>query len=123
MSLQLIDEILVGDQQLSILADDAISLLRQLIATPSLSGEEEKTADLIRSFMNDRNMPTMRLYNNIWAFNRYYDPGKPTILLNSHHDTVKPNEGYTRDPYFPGEDNGKLYGLGSTMPAAAWFRY
>jgi acetylornithine deacetylase len=113
MSLQLIDEILMGDEQLSHLADDALLLLKQLIATPSLSGKEDKTADLIRSFMKNRDMETMRLYNNIWAFNKFYDPKKPTILLNSHHDTVKANEGYTRDPFFPEEHAGKLFGLGS----------
>jgi acetylornithine deacetylase len=113
MSLQLIDEILIGDEQLTHLTDDALLLLKQLIATPSLSGEEDKTAGLIRSFMKNRGMETRRSYNNIWAFNKFYDPGKPTILLNSHHDTVKANEGYTRDPYFPEIRDGKLFGLGS----------
>jgi len=129
MSLQLIDEILVGDQQLSHLADDALMLLKQLIATPSFSGEEDNTADWIQAFMENRDMSTLRLKNNVWAFNKYYDPRKSTILLNSHHDTVKPNEGYTRNPYFVEERDGKLYGLGSNdaggclVSLLAVFRY
>jgi len=113
MSLQLVDETLIEDHKLSYLTDEAVLLLKQLIATPSLSGKENATADLIRSFMANRGIETMRLHNNIWACNKYYSPEKPTILLNSHHDTVKPNEGYTRDPYFAEEANGKLFGLGS----------
>jgi acetylornithine deacetylase len=106
-------EIHSATDQLQHLSDDSMMLLKQMIATPSLSGEEFKTADLIRSFMENRDISTMRLHNNIWAFNKYFDPSKPTILLNSHHDTVKPNEGYTRNPFVPEEHDGKLYGLGS----------
>ena len=51
--------------------------------------------------------------NNVWATNKYFDELKPTILLNSHHDTVKPNQGYTLDPFHPVERDGKLFGLGS----------
>ena len=35
------------------------------------------------------------------------------MLLNSHHDTVKPNSGYTKDPFSSQVEDGKLYGLGS----------
>ncbi|MDB5156844.1 MAG: dapE 2 [Mucilaginibacter sp.] len=101
------------EQHLAGLAADALLLLKQLIATPSLSGDENKTASLLRQFMHNRGMHTMRLYHNIWAYNKYYHPDKPTILLNSHHDTVKPNEGYSRDPFFPEIIDDKLYGLGS----------
>jgi len=51
--------------------------------------------------------------NNVWAYNKFFDASKPTILLNSHHDTVKPNTGYTRNPFSPDMTDGKLYGLGS----------
>jgi acetylornithine deacetylase len=51
--------------------------------------------------------------NNVWACNKHFDPAKPTLLLNSHHDTVKPNAGYTRDPHQAKIEDGKLYGLGS----------
>ena len=57
--------------------------------------------------------------NNIWATNKYFDEGKPTILLNSHHDTVKPNKGYTLDPLTPIERDGKLFGLGSNDAGGA----
>ena len=77
----------------------AIALLQQLIAIPSFSKEENHTADLIEKFLRENGVETHRRLNNIWAWNKYFDPSKPTILLNSHHDTVKPNSGYTRDPY------------------------
>lgn len=63
--------------------------------------------------MQDRSVKTHRKLNNIWAYNKHFDQAKPTLLLNSHHDTVKPNSGYTRDPFSADIENGKLYGLGS----------
>jgi len=59
------------------------------------------------------NVPFERVGNNIYATNKYYDAAKPSLLLNSHHDTVKPNKGYTLDPFAPIEKDGKLFGLGS----------
>ena len=91
----------------------AIDLLRQLISTPSFSREEDRTATLIQDFLQDREVRTHRFLNNVWATNYYFVEGKPTILLNSHHDTVKPNPGYTLDPFTPVEKEGKLFGLGS----------
>lgn len=91
----------------------AIALLKELIATPSISREENKTADLIQLFLEKRGVLTNRIQNNIWAKNKYYNESLPTILLNSHHDTVKPNAGYTKDPFSPLVENGILYGLGS----------
>lgn len=95
------------------LASDALALLKRLIATPSFSREEEQTAALIADFFRDRHVPIERVKNNIWAKNRHFDPAKPTILLNSHHDTVRPNKSYTLDPFSPIERDGKLFGLGS----------
>lgn len=92
---------------------DSLELLQKLIAIPSLSKEEALTAEAIDGFLKDRGVNTHRKDNNIWAFNKHYDASKPTILLNSHHDTVKPNPGYTRDPFSPDLENGKLFGLGS----------
>ena len=92
---------------------DAVELLKQLIAIPSFSKEEEKTADAIGNFFGEKNIPTERLLNNVWAANKYFDAAKPTILLNSHHDTVKPNPGYTKDPFKAIVEDDKLYGLGS----------
>jgi acetylornithine deacetylase len=95
------------------LQEDAIELLKKLIATPSFSREEEHTATLLEVFLQAKGIEVHRHINNIVARNRYFDPEKPTILLNSHHDTVKPNKAYTLDPYTPIETDGKLYGLGS----------
>lgn len=92
---------------------DAVELLKKLIATPSFSKEEDKTADIIEQFFKDKNIPSNRLLNNVWCVNKYFDESKPTILLNSHHDTVKPNPQYTKDPFSPIIEEGKLFGLGS----------
>lgn len=91
----------------------AVQLLKTLIATPSFSKEEDKTADIIAQFLIQQSVSIQRELNNVWAFNKYYNPDKPTILLNSHHDTVRPNKDYTRDPFLPEIIEGKLYGLGS----------
>lgn len=97
----------------SALAQEAIALLKQLIATQSFSREEEGTAALIEVFLRTKNIPFHRKKNNIWAYNQHFDPSKPSILLNSHHDTVKPNPSWTLNPFEPLEIDGKLYGLGS----------
>jgi acetylornithine deacetylase len=95
------------------LQKDSLGLLKQLISIQSFSKEEDKTADAIEQFLQQRDIKTFRKLNNIWAYNKHFDPSKPTVLLNSHHDTVKPNSGYTRDPYDAAIEEGKLYGLGS----------
>jgi len=95
------------------LFDQAVTLLQKLISIPSFSKEEDKTADTIKEFMKSHGITMHRKLNNLWAWNKHFDPAKPTILLNSHHDTVKPNSGYTRDPYDAKIEDGKLYGLGS----------
>lgn len=93
--------------------DDAVQLLRQLIATPSFSKEEQETARILGQFLTGKGVHWQQHGNNIWAVNKHFDPAKPCILLNSHHDTVKPNPQYTRDPFSPDIADGKLYGLGS----------
>ena len=95
------------------LQNDAVALLKELITISSFSREEDKTADVIERFLQERKVKTQRKGNNIWAYNAHFDSSKPTLLLNSHHDTVKPNSGYTRDPFSPDVEDGKLYGLGS----------
>ena len=98
---------------ISILAAEAIHLLKELIAIPSFSKEEDHTAERIGLFFAQKGIPNFRIGNNIYAANKYFDESKPTILLNSHHDTVKPNKAYTLDPFSPVEKDGRLYGLGS----------
>ena len=100
-------------KDVSILQSDAIQLLKQLIATPSFSKEEDNSSAVIRTFFDKHEVRTEQHLYNVWARNKYYDDNKPTILLNSHHDTVKPNKGYTLDPFSPIEKDGKLFGLGS----------
>jgi len=95
------------------LTQEAIEFLKILIQTQSFSKEETETALLLENWFNQRKIPFHRERNNIWAFNKYFDASKPTILLNSHHDTVKPNANYTRDPFKAKVEDGKLFGLGS----------
>ena len=101
------------------LQDQMISLLRGLIELPSFSEQEDKTADLIASVLDELGIVYHRENNNIWSFNKAFDPSKPNILLNSHHDTVRPNKAYTRDPFEASLEDGKLYGLGSNDAGGA----
>ncbi|MGK0446606.1 MAG: acetylornithine deacetylase [Polaribacter sp.] len=95
------------------LTENAISLLKSLIETQSFSTEEENTAKLIEGWFIENEIPFKRTKNNIWATNKYFDESKPTMLLNSHHDTVHPNSAYTNNPLKAIVKEGKLYGLGS----------
>lgn len=95
------------------LKQKAVDLLQKLIAIPSFSKEEDKTAAAIADFLSAHGIPVNRSGNNVWAVNKHFDKSKATLLLNSHHDTVKPNPGYTRDPFKAEIIDGKLYGLGS----------
>ncbi|SFF19879.1 M20 family metallo-hydrolase [Flavobacterium xueshanense] len=100
-------------KSIEILTQEAIALLKALIETPSFSSEEDKTALLIENWFTQNNIPFKRENNNVWAFNKHFDKNKPTLLLNSHHDTVKPNQGYTNNPFEAIVKDGKLFGLGS----------
>lgn len=109
---------------------DALALLKRLIATPSFSREEDQTARHIDAFFQEKHIPCERLKNNVWARNHYFDPAKPTILLNSHHDTVRPNPSWTLNPFEPLVRDEKLFGLGSNdaggclvslLTTFAWF--
>src|SRR5258706_7214264 len=95
------------------LYDDALDLLKKLISLPSFSREEDESASVLEDFFRERKIESHRIGNNVWVKNKFFDPSKRTILLNSHHDTVKPNPGFTRDPFSPAVVDGKLYGLGS----------
>jgi acetylornithine deacetylase len=97
----------------------AVNLLKDLIAIPSFSKQEDKTADRIGQWFDQYQIPFQRVENNVWAVNKAFDPKKPTLLLNSHHDTVKPNAAYTHDPFEAKIENGKLYGLGSNDAGGA----
>lgn len=97
----------------------AITLLKELISIPSFSREEAQTAGALTKFFGVKGMEHSRIANNVIVPNKHYSESKPTILLNSHHDTVKPNSSYTIDPYSPITKDGKLYGLGSNDAGGA----
>lgn len=98
---------------LNTLIQDAIALLKEMISIPSFSKEEDRVASCIESFLNKRNITTHRLSNNVYALNHAFNTNKPTIVLNSHHDTVKPAKGFDTDPFIPTVIDNKLIGLGS----------
>jgi acetylornithine deacetylase len=91
----------------------ALAILQKLIETPSMSKEEQNTAQIIADSLSKENINYQQENNNVWAVSKNFSPDKPTILLNSHHDTVKPNASYTRDPFEAKIEGDILYGLGS----------
>lgn len=97
----------------------SIDLLKKLIRTTSISKEEDQAASVIRDFLNDQNIPFETHLNNTWCYNQYFDTNRPTILLNSHIDTVKPAAGWAVDPFGAIEGKGQLIGLGSNDAGAA----
>jgi len=101
------------------LFENAFELLKELITIPSFSKEEHGTAGAISRFLAVRSIEHTWVGNNIYALNKHFDASKPTLLLNSHHDTVKPNNSYTLDPFEPIVKDGKLYGLGSNDAGGA----
>lgn len=92
---------------------DPIELLKQMIAIPSFSREEGKIADFMHAHLSKLGLQPERHLNNVWVRNKHFDATKPTILLNSHLDTVKPNSGYTLDPFKAEINDGKIFGLGA----------
>jgi len=104
--------------EISQLCNDSIGLLKQMIATPSLSGQEEGVAEVIRDFIKSKSIPFFSLKNNTWCVNNYWDKSKPVILLNSHIDTVKPASGWTYDPFNATVEGEKIIGLGSNDAGA-----
>ena len=98
---------------------DSIDLLKKMIAIPSHSKEEKAVADMLEKYMKSCCLNTNRKGNNIWAISPNFDLNKPTILLNSHIDTIKPVSGWTINPYDAIESDGKITGLGSNDAGAS----
>lgn len=98
---------------------EAVELLQQLIATPSVSRSEDGTARIWEEWLAGRGAAVERQSNNVFALAPNFTPGKPLLLLNSHHDTVKPSAAYTRDPFSPTIEDDTLYGLGSNDAGAS----
>ena len=101
------------------MSNEFLELLKRLITTPSFSREEDQTAEHIESFFKENGVISSRIQNNIIVKSQYWNDDHPTILLNSHHDTVKPVKAWTKDPFIPLIENGKLYGLGSNDAGAS----
>ena len=98
--------------------NEAIALLQQMIAIPSFSREEQTVADFLERYIELKGYVVSRKENNIWMLSPGFDPNRPTILLNSHIDTVKPVSGWSRDAFSPIIENAKLFGLGSNDAGA-----
>lgn len=101
------------------LSDEAIELLKDLIAVPSVSRDEAGATDILCRFMEEKGLPYTRQGNNVWSMADGYDASRPTVLLNAHIDTVRPVNGWTHDPFTPSVENGRLYGLGSNDDGAS----
>ena len=105
---------------LQTLTEESIDLLDRLIATPSTSRDEAATADIIEEFLRSRAKGNVqRIYNNVYVRTPMWDDSRPTLLMNSHHDTVRPSASYTRDPYEATHEEGRIYGLGSNDAGAS----
>jgi len=100
-------------QAIELIYEEAITLLKMLISIPSISKQEDKTAEAIYQWLTSFGAKAHYVNNNVWGQNKYFDDVNPTILLLSHHDTVQASGNYSRDPYLPEVVDGKLYGLGS----------
>lgn len=104
---------------LETLIDQTVNLLKGLIEIPSFSKDEQNSSNHINRFFIQRNIQVQRISKNIIVRNKHFSEHKPTILLNSHHDTVKPSKSWKRDPFNPEVKSGKLYGLGSNDAGGA----
>lgn len=108
---------------------DAIDMLKEMISIPSISREENNVADRLETRLRSFGLSVERSGNNLWCIAPGYDNSKPTLLLNSHIDTVKAAQGWTFDPFSPTEEENRIYGLGSNDAGAsvvsltAAFRY
>ena len=97
---------------------EQLELLKRLIATPSTTGSEQEVSAILKADMERHGYKPECIGLNLLCYGHSYDPAKPTILLNSHMDTVKPVAGWTRDPFTPTIEDGRLYGLGSNDDGA-----
>lgn len=100
--------------------NSTINLLKRLISTPSFSREEDATADIWEEWLKSQNAGKVeRFHNNVYVISKNFDPRKPILMLNSHHDTVRPAGSYTRNPFSPDIEGDRLYGLGSNDAGGA----
>lgn len=97
---------------------EQLELLKRLIATPSTTASEQEVSAILKADMERHGYKSECIGLNLLCYGHSYDPAKPTLLLNSHMDTVKPVAGWTRDPFTPTVEDGRLYGLGSNDDGA-----
>ena len=97
----------------------AVDLLKKMISTPSVSRDESEVADAVTAFLENEGFEVTRFGNNVYVAPQRYDAARPTLLLNSHIDTVRAVEGWERDPFTAVEEDGRLYGLGSNDAGAS----
>ena len=97
---------------------DILALLKQLISTPSVTRSEQEVSAILKADMVRHGYDPQEIGLNLLCYGHSYDPAKPTLLLNSHLDTVKPVAGWTKDPFTPVIEDGRLYGLGSNDDGA-----
>ncbi len=109
----------MSKSDLNSLTQRAVALLQQLIRISSFSREEDQTATQLQNYLEAADRPVHRQGNNVWVYSRDYDIKRPTLLLNSHHDTVRPTASWTLDPFSPVIRQGKVYGLGSNDAGGA----
>lgn len=98
---------------------NAIELLRKLVSIRSFSGEEHLRSDFLTVYFSEKGIATERIGNNLIIRQLHHDASKPTLMLNSHLDTVRPNTGYTFDPFAPPHSDSHVYGLGSNDAGAS----
>lgn len=98
---------------------DAIDMLKEMISIPSFSREEKEVADHLEARLHSFGLAPNRHGNNLWCITPDFTQDKPTVLLNSHIDTVKPVAGWIHDPFTPTEEEGRLFGLGSNDAGAS----
>ena len=110
----------MSNRMVSPKAQEALALLRDLIALPSVSRDEQRAADRLQASLEQYGLATQRHGHNVWTIAPGYRDDRPTLLLNAHLDTVKPVSGWTHDPFTPAlEPDGRLYGLGSNDDGAS----
>lgn len=110
---------ILTDDILQALTDEATDLLKQLVATPRMSRNESAAADILADFIEGKGISYHREANNIWCIAEGYDEQRPTLLLNAHIDTVRPVDAWTRDPFTPQVEGGRIYGLGTNDDGAS----
>lgn len=99
--------------------DSLLKLLEEMVRIPSFSRQENEVADMLESWLIRNGLPPHRIGNNLWLESGESSGDLPVILLNAHIDTVRPAPSYTRDPFVPVNENGRLYGLGTNDDGAS----